>query len=615
MFAVRAIVIQPLQADRLITSRRVIFAEGPIELARSNTSSILAPCTSAFIDEYFEDPDPVSLLLPEVSRSAADFVETLMKQLHVRSSVYLLDTRYLTNITPKQNDISSTNVIILLESAVFEEGDLSFTNYCGRDCNFTIVLTSPFDNQESFLSDAGLLTQEMWLRSILKFAILASLGNETILFAESLAIRVGRSYTPAKPRLLGRCEPTADAAIRWSFAKSESVYDVAATSINAAIFDHSPYSFINDKAVSDQPKFCGIEGWMVEEIVRSMGVQLSREVLEWADNDMIQEELNSRLKNATDDLVFGGLIWYPNAETQYTVSYGSVYIAWVIPKLPNVSLRGLISSFRPNVWYTIICTFVIGGFARLLLRDISFLDIIALFLGVSIKRRPTRISAKFQFISWTMFGFFLTQFYLGSLADQLIRTTDQQIDTMQELIDSGLMLGGLEQSLNFLQVYNETDRYDQIIRAIHDKYIVFKKRSYIKQFMDLMEGRNNTLALLVMLNLTDVHYKSSQKNIHVVKQTVGTYPLALGTWASFPYLKEFNYKIQVLVQAGLIKFWSNLAILYHERYYEKPDDADDLDTLDLSDIAPAFLLLVIGYLAGFFLLIVEVIFYPSRILT
>jgi len=613
MFAVRAIVIQSLQAEQLIT-----LAKGPMESAQSNISSTLAPCASVFIDEYFEDPDPISLLLPEVPRSAADFVETLMKQLHVSSSVYLLDARYLTDTTPKYDDISSTNVVILLDSAVaLEDGDLSFANYCGRDCNFTIVLTSSFDDQESFLSDAGLLTQGMWLRSILDFAILASLEDETVLFAESFAIRIGRSYTPAKPRLLGRCERIADAAIRWNFVESKSVHDVVATSMNAAIFDHFPYaySFINDKAVSDQLVFGGIEGWMVEEIARSMGIQLSREILEGTDSDMVQEELHLRLNNATDDLVFGGLIWYPNAETQYTISYGVVHVAWLVPKLPNVSLRGLISSFRPNVWYTIICTFVIGGFARFFVRDISLLDIIALFLGISIKRQPTRTSGRFQFISWAILGFFLTQFYLGSLADQLIRTTDEQIDSMQELVDSGLTLGGLEQFLDLLHVYNETDKHEQIIKAIHDKYIVFNKRSYIKQLMDLKEGRNSTLALLVMLNLTDVHYKSSEKNIHVIKQTLGTYPLALGTWTGFPYLKEFNYKIQVLVQAGLIRFWSNLAVLYHERYYEKSDDDENSDILELSDIAAAFFLLLIGYFAGFFLLIAEVIFYPSRILT
>jgi len=150
------------------------------------------------------------------------------------------------------------------------------------------------------------------------------------------------------------------------------------------------------------------------------------------------------------------------------------------------------------------------------------------------------------------------------------------------------------------------------MRTIHDNYVLFKKETFVKKFMDVMEGKNTSLAILAMRNLTDIH--AFHENVHFMKEIVGIYPLALGTWKGFPYLREFNYKIQALVQAGLIDFWSDQAILQTENYYEKSNESDDT-TIDMNDIVPAFLLLLIGYFAGFFFLIVEVIFYPSRILT
>ncbi|EZA62625.1 hypothetical protein DMN91_007240 [Ooceraea biroi] len=608
MFTICVIVI-PLRgmADRSIILRNFLKRSNQ----QSDASARLASCMTTFISEYFEDPDHMSLLLPQVLRTTSGLVETLLKKLHGRSStVYTLDVR-LTDTMLKYE--ISPNVIILSESVIaLEKSDFSFMNYYKHDCNLVIALTNPFVDEESFLNDVGALTQGMRLRSIPKLAILASV-EEAVLFADSLAVRIGKSYAPAKPRLLGRCgRRSAANAIRWSFADKTESWPVAST-INAAIFDNFPYAFIT-KDNAGRPIFGGIEGSMVEEIVRSMNIELKRKVINWTDNSTIQEELDLRLLNASDDLVFGGCFRYPHLETQYTVSYGIVYVTWMVPTFPNVSLRGLIASFNPSVWYAIICTFIVGGLAKFLIRDISILNIAALVLGVSLQRQPARNSSRIQFISWTLFGFFLTQFYLGSLADQLIRTSDEQLNTMEELVDSGLMLGGLDQYVDLLKTSNDTDEHEKIMRTIYDKYILFEKDVYAKQFLDLEEGENSSLALLVTLNLTSIHQKS-RKHVHIIDETVVSYPLALGTWKGFPYLKEFNFKIQALIQAGFINFWAKKAILYSEDYYEKPDEEEDnKSTLDLNDIAPAFLLLIIGYLGGICLLIMEVIFYPSRIL-
>jgi len=235
----------------------------------------------------------------------------------------------------------------------------------------------------------------------------------------------------------------------------------------------------------------------------------------------------------------------------------------------------------------------------------------ALVLGVA-TNRPKRTSSKILFISYSLFGFFLSQLYLGSLADQLQSATESQIETMEELVKSGLQIGGTQRLAQLLRTPDKTDQ-GNVERTLRKNFIVFKQRDYTNLFLDIIDGSNTTLALLVMLNLTDIRHMSNLKKAHIMKENVGSYPLALATWQGFPYLSEFNFKIQILVQGGLIEFWSDMASL--NRSYFATNNETDEDDIGIDDLAPAFLLLIMGYIGGFFLLIIEVILYPSKVLS
>lgn len=568
----------------------------------------LIPCTVTFIEKYFEYPDRISLFLPDAVQNISDFVEPFVSELRTQSSVYTLNAGII-DITETYD--SSTDTVILSENAIaLERNDSYFMNYCRRDCDIVIVLTSPFNDEESFLAEADLLVQQMWSQSIFKLAILASVGD-SVLSAGSLPIRIDGLYAPAQPTIMDRCAQEAIAIQRRSFTNKIKLLD---SSIHVAMFENFPYALYTNS--TKYLKFQGIEGTMVEEIARSMKVELKREVIEWTNKTDINNELYKRLFNATDDLVFGGLLWsfgpqsHTGQRSEYTTCYGMVHVTWIVPKTTNVSLYGLITPFGPNVWYATICVLIVGALVKFfIIRDITFLDITGLILGVSV-RQPTKLSSRIQFISWVLFGFFLMQLYLGSLADQLMRVSDLQIETMEEIVNSGLQVGGTNRFLHLFQPDKGDD--DNIKRTIRKNYITFKQHDYIEHITNIIEGKNTTLALLVMLNLTDIRYIINVGHAHVLKETVGSYPLALATWHGFPYLGEFNFKIQVLVQAGIVEYWSDMAAL-NDSHHTHDDEEDD--SVDIMDLVPAFLLLIIGYVGGFCLLIIEVIFYPTKMLS
>ncbi|XP_025075258.1 uncharacterized protein LOC112552939 [Pogonomyrmex barbatus] len=581
---------------------------------RDKSSRYLIPCTATFIEEYFEYPEQISFLLPDALQDISDVVELLMNKLRITSAIYTLNV----SLNVAKTHDALTNAVILSESGIaLDTNDSSFVNNCEYDCNFIIVLTSLFTDKESFLTEAATLVQQLSPRSIFKLAILASVGD-TVLFASSLPVRTNESYALAEPAFSGRCEREAT-AIRWQHFANKAKSSLG--TINVAMFNNFPFaSFIND---TDHPSYGGVEGSMVEEIARSMKIKLNREVMEWvSESATTKTELYLKLHNATNDLVFGGLLWDFSRDVTYTTCYGMVRISWLIPFETNVSLRGLISPFGAYVWYAIICALIAGGFVKLFfIRDITFLDITGLIFGVSVFRQPTKNSGRIQFISWTLFGFFLTQLYLGSLADFLMSTSEIQMDSMEELVNSRLKIGGTQRFMDLLNTPDKADLEERIVpiwrkellnveKIIREKFIVFNQRDFINQFQDLVEGRNTSFALLVMLNLTNNRGPVNIGHGHILKETVGTYPLAFATWQDFPYLKEFNFKIQMLVQTGLVEFWSDMVRL-NENNYHVEDEEDD-SKLDIEDITPAFLLLIMGYLGGCCLLIIEVIFYPSK---
>lgn len=584
-----------------VTGGSVILKKIVDHQNQRDVSKYLIPCTATFIEEYFESPDQISFFLPDMWRDHSVTIKLLMNKLCIPNVIYTLNVS-LINVAETYDAL--TNVVILSETGIaLEANDSSFINYCEHDCNFIIVLTNLFTDEESFLTEAGTLVQQMSLRSIFRLEILASVGD-SVLHASSLPVWINESFALAEPALLGRCEQQAT-GIRWQRFANKTKASLDASTIDAAMFNNFPFTIFDN----DTNYFGGVEGAMVEEIARSMQLKLNRQTIEWMHGTSRKTEIQLRLHNRTNDLLFGGLLWDFSQKVAYLTCYGMVRVSWLIPKTNNISLSGLITPFGAKVWYAIICVLIVGGLVRLFfIRDITFLAITGLIFGVPVSQ-PTRHSSRILFISWTLFGFFITQLYLESLAGSLIISSDEQMDTIWELANSGLMIGGTQRFADLLETPDKAVMDDHGERMIREKFLVFEQEDYSRRFLNLVEGRDTGIALLAMLNLTN-SYSSTVGYAHIIKETVGNYPLSFVTRQDFPYLKEFNYKIQVLVQAGLVEFWSNMAML-NQSYY-KTGTEDEQSQLELDDIAPVFLLLMIGWLGGFCLLIIEVIFYPSK---
>lgn len=248
----------------------------------------------------------------------------------------------------------------------------------------------------------------------------------------------------------------------------------------------------------------------------------------------------------------------------------------------------------------------------LFLKDISYLDVFALIIGTSTSEQPVKLSSRIQYLSWAIFGYILSQSYLASLAGTLADEANEQIETMEELVVEGIQYGGTRRFRELFASFNSDDDIDtddlsnnDIIRTIYNNYVILKQENYLRHLNDLISGKNKEMALVALLNFSSSDDNFDKTKVQQLKEPLGNYPLGFAVWRGLPYLDELEQKIMTMTECGFVKFWERRYVI---------DDDDDGDNDDLSSIlgiaqlAPSFLLLVIGFVIAIVALVIEIMF-------
>ena len=284
---------------------------------------------------------------------------------------------------------------------------------------------------------------------------------------------------------------------------------------------------------------------------------------------------------------------------------------WLIPVVPNVSLRGLIAPFHDSVWYAVgivlILTIVIK---TLILRDITFLDVFAIIIGTSVAEQPEKLSSRIQFLSWALFGYVLSQSYLASLAGVLVEEANQQIETMEELVSTGIQYGGTRSLRELFAASDEKDDSESddlsdtdVIQTIYENFVVMNQDEYRRKLRDLISGKNKNMALVVVLNVSSSGNFDKTK-VQQLKEPLGIYPLAFAVWKGLSYLDQIDRKIIALTEGGFVGFWEQHYLLMGHNPF---GDDDSSDVLGLNQLVPGFLLIVMGLFAGSLAFLAEIV--------
>ncbi|XP_028521760.2 uncharacterized protein LOC114577324 isoform X1 [Apis cerana] len=578
-------------------SDRGFIVEGvtSAEKEREEFSSSI-PCIASFLDRA-TDPARTSLMISADIDHAAFSLATVLQK---RRFAFL---RYSGDMEFDTRELAS-NAIVLVANATSLWDDLYVIDPCTRDCPFFVVLTHAFRHEQDFLAETDALTRSMWARRIFTVVVLARVG-ESVLAAGATSFLPDQPCAPSFPIVLDKCGTRS-----WDTRKVNPP-EWNKCVLKVAYFVEPPYVTRRNETTEG---LRGFEGMLTEEILKDENVE--REEVAWTENATYVDQVRTILYQADADLVVGRVLLQLQEDIDYSSSYDMLKVVWLIPKVANVSLKGLIQPFHPYVWATLGCALILAVLVKIfLIPDLGYLDIFALIIGVSIANRPTKLSTKIQYISWSVFGLFLMEVYVDALADQLINTSDTKITTTEELVSSSFRIGGT----NAFKSLFEDDALDEtsgIVSRIREKFVTFNQNEYTGLFNDVIEGRNSSFALMILLNSSRSEDIDTLYAYTMSTDVIYSFPLAMAVWKGFPKLQRINAKIHDYIDMGIFDHMIKLAIQKGRlaMMFEFVEEEEYKTNLHLQHFAPAFLMMMIGFSVGFLSIIVEIALYPSELL-
>ncbi|XP_054015745.1 uncharacterized protein LOC128896394 [Hylaeus anthracinus] len=568
------------------------------------------PCIESLVKKYIDEPGRSVLL--ELDN------ETDVNEMIARPLVTSLKARFafFTHTTDMKFDIpaeTASSTIILMSSSNSLEDSLNIVYPCDRGCLFVAILTSEFQEEKSFLEDARLLIESMWSTRRLAIVVAVARVGNSVLVAGSVTFEPYKPCSPSPPIVLDKCnDRRRDADDRDATLNRLKKLGPPALNnclLKVAYFDQPPYVM----SVNGTANLTGFEGSLAEEVTR--GMQIEWERVEWSENTSYSEQVQMLLYDETmADLVIGRILQQSHRDIGYSTTYDMLKVVWLVPKVPKVSLEGLVLPFQPYVWAAIGGSLLFGGLIKFfLIRDVSWLDIFGLIIGASLARQPTKLSRKIHFVSWSIFGLFLSQIYVDSLAGQLIDESILKIETMKDLISSSFEIGG---TAAFARLFDEFEHTDEIVRQVRDKMVVFEQDQYLDQFGDLLEGRNTTFALVAVLNSSRSDAIETAYAYTITTEVICSFPLGFATWTGFPYLRFIDDKIHDFIDHGIFDFMIRQALANDTRLrkFAMANDQEYKSELHLPQFVPAFLLMLIGFSSGLTFLFIEIALYPWKLL-
>lgn len=335
----------------------------------------------------------------------------------------------------------------------------------------------------------------------------------------------------------------------------------------------------------------------------------------------------THIVEAKSDILIGGI--FPDDDVHEDFDSSTAYLTnsytWVVPRAQkSAPWIALIIIFNKYVWLTASATFLVCSIAwkviAILSHDTNYhknishclLNTLYSSLGFASYMRPVKQSLRIFFIFLSLYCILFLTAYQTKLIDVLTHPSfEKQIETIEELVESDLLIGGTEE-LHDLFV-NSTDPFDYEIGDVwidvDDVEIALKDVVVHRNFSILISHLELTHYSAIMPELSD---DFGNPTYYEFETTVFSVPLEIVTLRGFPFLDKFNYYLSIFKQCGTFErikaMFKNLtkirkAILLNNINSAKSNE----NALSLLHLEGGFLALAVGYVSGTIILIIEII--------
>lgn len=373
-----------------------------------------------------------------------------------------------------------------------------------------------------------------------------------------------------------------------------------------------------------------IEKKLVDEVLKTFNFKPQYEVISSfrGERDSGQwsgaiEQLISRRGN----VLLGGI--FPDNDVHEDFESSSSYLSdsyvWVVPRAhPSPRWLPLIIIFTKQLWGLVIVAFVICALVWRILGQLSrdtirnktfihcFLSTWICTMGFCTYLRPKKESLRVFFVFLNLYCIMCLTGYQTKLIDVLRNPTyDHQINTIEEIVQSGLKFGGFEELHDLF--YNSSDPLDY---QLGEKWTDVEDIS--QALIDVAVHRNFSL-LCSRLELA--HTSASMPEIsdgygnykyYAFKTNVFSVPIEMVAMKGFAYMREFSNTLAILKQAGvnsvIRRYFAAMNMRRRAKLLRSLDwKESDVNPLSLQHLQGGFLALVFGHVLGTVVFFVEIV--------
>lgn len=186
--------------------------------------------------------------------------------------------------------------------------------------------------------------------------------------------------------------------------------------------------------------------------------------------------LLGEVREDTCDIIAGA--FFPDhdvhADFAATDFYLQDFYTFYVPKAPyEARWKGLITIFKPQLWYASLTVFIIAWIFWFILGKLSdeppqhrqliivFLHVLAVTFSISINNRPVLNPLRIFFAILALYSLILSSLYTSKLITVFTNPKfDYQFDSVEELLETDLLIGGRSENVDW---FDNEDSLDQEI--------------------------------------------------------------------------------------------------------------------------------------------------------
>lgn len=256
--------------------------------------------------------------------------------------------------------------------------------------------------------------------------------------------------------------------------------------------------------------------------------------------------------------------------------------------------RMIVQIYPIKVWLIWFLIFIITVAILTMLLQLSIssamLESLRVFTNSSTIKHPRYLSERI-FFTFLLFVIFIMNTTMLSRLTQINTISEMQfVDSVHDLITSNLSIYGPDRLKESI-IYPE----------LRDR---FTSSTIMQCFRLLVDGNNKIACLFYINNLRFFVYEN--RFVHVSKHSIFESSISFTCSKDWPLLSKINWILLRLHSGGIIR----LLYTRQERYYIKDPDMNNYTKeapLDMTKLTVSLSMLVVGWILGFFVLLLEII--------